>query len=366
MKKYFVYELKRCLIPFIIIAFLGILFCTFPVALSEGSYSRCMDYLGYLSFVLGGACMIMPIWLFSYKMGKRSTDLFYSLPLTRTKQLLVHFITGFITIIAAYTIAYWLSFMMYAIKFGTNIELIYFLPLYFSVIIPAYVIYAISCFAFTRANSVFDGVVFIIFAMLAVFAVVAVISTFTSYEVTHTNEWTTDEGILKSYTYTNTENYIYYTAFFPFYALDLVTTIFEGLISNYSLSRVSPLAEGLSEAVSISVSMGLFTVLAGLATAVMILTEHKCKAENCNQVSESVFGYKVMIPLALFAIYAVLGKYWLDDIETVVLHLIVLASAYGLTAIYKKSFKIGWKPAIAIVCSAVLGTALSFITPGLF
>lgn len=368
MKKYFLYELKKSIIPFLIIAFAGIIMYAVPLAMENGKFSYYdLYYIGYLMFVLGAACAIMPIWMFSYKMEKRSTDLYYSLPMTKTKQLAVRYIVGFITIIAAYTAAYLLGFLITAIKYGNEPKLIYYLPLYFANIVPAYIIYSMASFAFTRANSVADGIIFIIFAALVVFMVVLLLSTFTKYGVEINREYYDDEGNTYTSTYTVTRNYLYYGKFFPFTMLDEITSVFQGLIYGHDLHTSTPFSDMSDpEAINLAVSFAIYPAISIGCTVGLFMTEHNCKAENCNQVSDSIFGYKTMLPLFLLTVCALFGKEWLFEPETLMLLFIVIAAAYALAALYKKSIKIGWKYAVVLLCAIVIGLICSVITDGIY
>lgn len=368
MKKYFLYELKKSLIPFIIIAFAGIIVYPVPLATASGYFRNAtLDYIGYLMFVLAAACVVIPVYIFSYKMKRRSTDLYYSLPMTKTKQLTVRYISGFITIIAAYTIAYLLGFIITVIKYRSEPNLIYYLPLYFAVIIPSYIIYSISSFAFTRANSVLDGIIFIAFAMLVLFMLVLFISTFTKY--TKTIYYTRDngEGGFDTYSDVRTINNVYYYKFFPFTLLDEITCVFQYLICGYSLEASTPFSNMSDpEAINIAVSFAVYPAISIACTAGLFMTERGCKAENCNQISESVFGYKTMLPLFLLVICSLFGKEWLTESATIMLLAIVIAATYALAALYKKTFKIGWKYAVMLLCAAVIGVVCGLISGGLY
>ena len=93
------------------------------------------------------------------------------------------------------------------------------------------------------------------------------------------------------------------------------------------------------------------------ATVMLFLTERKSKAENIGGVSESSFGYKVMIPL--LTVCTLIDVDMVGNIYQIFLAVIVASAAFMLTALYKHTFKIGKIQAIIFASSVVLGVALS-------
>ena len=92
------------------------------------------------------------------------------------------------------------------------------------------------------------------------------------------------------------------------------------------------------------------------ATAGLFLLEKHTKAENAGQISDSLFGYKTMIPIYTVCCLSlcISGSTALNVVAVVMTILISTA----ITVIYKRTVKIGWKQAVAIAAPIVAGIAL--------
>ena len=341
MKKYFVYELKKSL--FVMFAITIIATAVFSILLiSEvddlaGGYNYNFFDLGLV--VAGGGAMsvFVPIWKLAYKMKKRSVDLYYSMPLSHTRILAVKFLVGLIVLFASFTMAYWIGTliaMATASKYLKLLNCVNFVTLYLSMIIPMAVIYALTAFIFTRANRFIDGVVFVAMTGMALGAIADCITS-----VMMMNEAWYD---------TLYEYFFDSTYFTPFGSLALIGQYFAG---NMFKSNSSTVTLDAIEWVGIA----LITAL-GIAAAVgLFFAERKVKAENCEQISDSYFGYKVMIPLYafVFAISAARLSF--------VLVALVAAAAYGLSVLYKRTPKIGWVFAGIVDGAFLAGVIVSVI-----
>lgn len=347
-KKYFVYELKSNLAPFLVMVALGI--CSYIIPLLTERYRwgyTPETYLEYCSAAFGIMCAVLPIWLFRYKMNKRSVNLYYAQPITRTDLLGIKFAVGAILILAAYTLVYWAGFLVALIKIHRFIYPIFYLWQYLSSLIPLFTLYALSSFIFTRANSILDGILFIIFATFSVYLVLYVINLF----LPRSSVIIVDS----SYKYERKYSYLVPYYFFPFHSLDTTTAYFMDKILKKGTTFLSfDRADKVASSVNSIVSMSFWTLAGIAATIGLFKTEKTSKAENCMQVSDSVFGYKTALP-----IFCLAGCTLVED--SIIYFFLILLAAYLLSAVYKKSFKIGWRQVIVIVVSAVIGFAIGII-----
>ena len=158
MKKYFLYELKNKTYVLACIAVITTLIYS-SVILSNKFYGDSpqvyqfevnLETIFILSIVLAA---IAPLIQFNYRMTKRSTDLFYSLPLSHYKIFTVRYLVGLILVFAPYLTAYLTGAIIMLIKTTDKIFYgVYYLPHFFSSLPAIFCIYTISAFAFTRAN----------------------------------------------------------------------------------------------------------------------------------------------------------------------------------------------------------------------
>ncbi len=346
-KKYFLYELKSALVPFLVMVALGV--CSYIIPLLAEPYrwgytpETC---LGYCSAAFGVMCAALPVWLFRYKMNKRSVNLCYAQPITRTELLGVKFAVGAISILVVYSLVYWAGFLVVLVKYPKAIYPVYYLWQYLSSLIPLFTFYALSSFLFTRANSMLDGILFIIFATFSVCAVLYVVEL-----LLPRGSYLSSDELTRNY-----YSYLEPAAFLPFYSLDKTTAYFmEKIIKKestfFSFERANQVAASVNGVVGMS-----FWTLAGIAATIALFkTEKTRKAENCMQISDSVFGYKTALP-----VFCLAGCTLVKD--SIIYFSFIVLAAYLLSAVYKKSFRIGWRQAIVILVSAGIGLAIGYIS----
>ncbi|MCH5158509.1 MAG: hypothetical protein J1F33_04860 [Clostridiales bacterium] len=330
VKKYFVFELKKALFAMGSIALI-------MTAISLTTIITDYYMPGYriesgveVNAIMGGIlAAIVPVWMFSYKMKRRSVDLFYSLPLKRVQILKVKYLLGLIALYAPYTTSFVLSVMTALIKYPLYaFSGVYYIPAFFASLPALYCIYSIASFVFTRAERTVDGMIFIIFWALAMLAVMNVVNNFIDDVV--------------SYHYMPTAPLDKVAVFFAEYIEVLGIRVIE---QNYVIANMA-------------VGFSITGLLAVASTVLLFLTEKKKKAENIGAVSESPFGYKVMIPLFTVCIIANLDIFAFYEIVLIV---ITASAAFMLSALYKHTFKIGKVQAIILAASVGTGLILAFI-----
>lgn len=297
-------------------------------------------HIGWIVSALGILSVVIPIYLFMYKMNRRSVDLYYALPLNRTKILVAHFLVGLILLYGAYTFSFFWGFLIVALKVR-RLHLIWYLYLYLATLIPAFVAYSVTAFIFTRANTVIDGIICVAGAMCVFAVTLSALDTIMDRVPDYYDS-------LGSF-------------FFPFSSLSQLTSVMENAI-----------IEGKAEIWFTSgfdwkwkfwedfafLAGGILWTLLGIgATVGLVKLEKNSKAENCGQRSESIFCFKTQIPIytVLLSIIA------LEDIAALCA---LLFGIFVLCIVYKRTIKIGWKFAI-IVIGCILGGILLRVIPSL-
>lgn len=340
MKKYFLYELKKNVYPLCAIAFIMTVAYILPLAVSE--YPE--EYILLLPIYVGITAIAVPVWLNFYKMKKRSIDLYYSLPVSRRKIISVRYLIGLIAVFAPYTLAFWLGALVVACKM-TTVYPVWFVPYYFLSLIPVYILYSFSAFAFTRANSFIDGIVFIVFLMFAVTMIV-----FTFRNLATRKAW---------------DNYECFYLM-PYDPLVSVTSFFREMI-DYNKSDFFIRKEDLVQEYRIA-GFVINCTLSGGATFYLLFGEKYSKAERVGQISESLFGYKVMIPfytVCLLSMCCLKPNYYsyYSNFETSLVFemLAVIIGAFMLTVLYRRTVKIGKKQALILGISIAAGIILMLI-----
>lgn len=338
MKKYLKYKIAKSLPLFIFLTAFALIFYVVPLLQTDFTdwnkgprietngldgttyaYTPSLDLCETDIIVfLAGACLITAMWATSYKMSKRSCDLFYSLPLPKRKLFAVNFFVGFGVIIAAYTIAFIFGFAIVLAKVQ-RISVVHYLWFYFALIIPAFTIYSIATFFYTQGNNASDGMLFVILSLYA--GALAVFAFCEAFSIN--SEWS--------------------NAFTIFAPLNFVKEGFSAAIRNGELSSDYTAKTWLG--------VSVVTASSAAATAWLFRKESKNRAENCEQISDSVFGYRLLLPIYAISIYSLC----LTDIDDLALVAIIFAISYAAESLHKRTLKIGWKSFVLLVGYFVCG-----------
>lgn len=333
MKKYFVYELKKSLFVMCALAVIA----TAVYVISVLTQMQNIDNFGLhyltLSWIVacGGAMSVfVPIWKLRYLMKKRSVDLYYAMPLSHARILAVKFLVGLIVLFSSFTAAFWIGSFTAMGALSKYINCAIFVPFYFSMLIPMAVIYALTSFIFTRAKRLIDGIMFVIMTGMSLGIFADNIPTFVRL----------CGGDIYQYGFGA-------SCFTPFGALSIIVIYVDCNILK-SLSGM-PVVSAFDW-----VGMSLVAVLGIAAGIGLFFAERRAKAEDCEQISESYFGYKVMIPLYAFSLALQSARI------SLVLTALIAAAAYAVSVLYKRTPKIGWIFAVIVGVAFIVGAVLGF------
>ena len=344
MKKYFLYELKKARWQLIIISAICTLLCATIAAVWPMQY-KSMDYTTYeevivtntpmLSLVTGLAtllCYVAPVLVYSFKMNKRCVDCYYALPLKKEKQYLVRTIIGLLLVAVPFTAAYWTMFLVYLIRPNNPYNMGWFVPLYFGALFFILCLYGYNAFAFTRANSIIDGIVFMSAYETVLLLVALVPFTLTRGKIFEAG---------------------YLLDFVPEWGMEVFTLHIEG----YILDGQSVLTDA-QYGIGVDAVTFILPLLRGAAGyALMFLLLKKDRAENSQQVCESWFGYKTLIPIYTATIIGLLIGFISAASFSLSLVIFVMfaIAAFVLIIVWRRKFvfgKTGW-----IVYGVGLGAA---------
>lgn len=343
MRKYFVHLLKKNLLPLACFTLFCLIVYVVPISIQNYSYWNSLSpwneyyqfrspnlYYGNIAVVLGILSVFIPIYMFSYKMNKRSVDMHYSLPVSKTKILVANFVTGLILLYASYTIAYVWGFVLIAAKVE-RLYLINYLYIYLTSLIPAFILYSITAFVYTRANTIIDGIISVTGAMF-MFG----LAFFTFTQMFYHYPW-----YVKGLSSIN---------FFPFAPFVHINYAFGDAICYGQVYKWFTPSVNAADTCELVCDILWLLVGAG-ATVGLILSERNSKAENCGQISTSVFCYKTQIPayttMLVMLLITANGEVW-------AMLLAIAFGAFVMSIVYKRSIKIGWKFAV-VLASCIVG-----------
>lgn len=326
MKKYFRYELKNNILPILIFSIFATLYSVmslFTFRYGSGAYGFIQNVMAVLPIL----CFTAPILCFKFKMNKRSVDEFYSLPISREKLYLVKSLVGLCMVCIPFTVSFFITAITVAARSGASDALMG-IPLYFLMIPCAVLIFGINSFAFTRANKIIDGMIFISFFSTAFMLLILFIARTFSLP---------------------SDVYLGISYWTPSGPLNFVLMEF-GLAAS---------GEGLT--------MPHFSELIGLI--VMVLVGVACwfglfyiqrfeKAENAEQISTSWFGYKVFIPFCLCTIISVMPLMP----EFIILYVMLIMGMVALNIYYRRSFRLPLRDLLALLIAICVGFGIGIIT----
>ena len=268
---------------------------------------------------------IIPLFEFYFKMRKINVDQMYSLPIKRNKLFCVKYIVGLAEIIIPITITY-LYCVLWVVFSKDLFDKIYFLPFYFSLIFVSITVYTIISFIYTRANTFFDGLILIVLYLLILpFLMISV------DEVFRTDFW--------SYSF-------FYSPYFS------ITRIFDALLKHNGLKNTPYYSFDYNNYMIYAIVLNFITAIG--AGVLFFYLNPKDKAENAFEKSNSLFAYKVIVPV-IAAVSAMAFSYNTDYIMTP----IIIIIGYLLLAIYHRSFKVPWKELIITIGIVLIFTFMS-------
>ena len=306
-KKYFAYHLRSGLKTLVYIL-VAVLVLTFIMA-SNGQPSSNGIFRSTIYIPIIFLCIMMyvlPVSEFSFFKKRTNLDCAYSLPISRRAMGIVHYLTGMISLFTVYTASYLVNFIM-ALSRGPG--LFNFAAMachYFFCLILGIAVYTLMAFVFNEGNTKGDGIWFMVLYTF-VFLLIHSALTFFIYKI----------------------NVLGDLDAVPWISISIITDYFTRLVEIKSI----PPYEVAS--IELYFKWAIFWIAIGIASAVgLFLTFGKRRMEKTEEISNSFFGYRVLIPL-----YAVTGmiSFGVWDGKVILWVIIELFALLGYT-IYRRGF----------------------------
>lgn len=278
--------------------------------------TRAIEYrdtvLSYPVTILCITSFIVPVWIFASTKKRKNLDCYYSLPISRRAFFTADYLLGLVLTFVPFLLSYLQNLLLNALaSFDMFLKLDFSaLAIHFLIcIIMGLVLYTLFVFVFNEANSVTDGCIFMLtYALYGFFWLMA----------------TTISDIFYNYSYFLDEEMAMPWIFFP-----SLLTRFENVIELQGITSyyLSADTERLNWLI-LYVAIGILCVVGFCYRCA------ECKAEKTEDISDTVFGYKTLIPL--MAIPAVIVACM--DSDTIVTVFITLAAVVAYT-VYRRGVK---------------------------
>ena len=324
-KRYFLHRLRSTTFRSIVLAVITAI-VTF-VGVSNGASRYYIEGKLYVttgldvSAVIALATLIVVPMLENYELKKqRSLDLLFAFPITRSQLAIAHYLSGLVQVIFLNAVSVAASVVAHMGEgFGGKSFLV--IPAVICTLPVIICFYSVVTFLFSQGNTVGDGVVFTFGVPLVIYNTLWVIfKCLEKYD--ETRAWMS-------------MNLWYSPQFCDFYKMILFpTTPFDRVM------REREFAFGDSWTPYVTVRYIIWAII-GIACVIgFVYYTRTFRAEKAGDISDSVFGYKVLIPLfamnMVFEIWLRGAKIFGYEVDIV---LILVAMAIGYF-IYRRSFRI--------------------------
>ena len=353
-RKYFIYHFKTTFLRLVMISLLSALLVSTSVwhknyswFLSQNTYTVSFAALAIVAAVISTVIPILELLPFK---NRRNLDTILFLPIDHRKMAAVHFINGALHIFIINLICFSITFGIltnhsYPFKTGN------FVLLFLFTIFGSLAIYAFTLFIFDRANTTADGVIWLIsYSFIGAFTFAVVADLYTSIFT---------EGFVGA-----NDLSFPLTAFSPYFLfVFLWSTVNRILIPKYNIIETATSAVAQIEPASSTpeliandiIGMIFWGFLIPLCIFGFIWMFKKKRPENIGSVSNSWFGYKVLLPLT--AITVLTG--FQATLENIVFHAIVLVCLVIGYIIYRKGVHFRPSDYIFMSLSMILPTLLN-------
>ena len=336
MKKMFLYYFRRRL-PAMLILMIAMAVMTIIIQSQSSyiNYSQSGDYrietagqtnpFIYLSIVLSVIVTIIPVMEFSFKMKRRSVDLYYSLPIKRIKLYICKYFVGLAEFLILYIPQWLISFIWLAtLPSVSNIyDMSY--SIYFMLASIGYgiLIYTFLTFFYSMGNTLVDGIIFMALASCFLPTLMNVM-----YSL-----------ILGA----NYSDRTFYMRWFFIYSplFDISGKMHSNMIGgNYG--DINILGIILNIALAILASIAFF-----------FIHSEKNNAELVGDESDTIFGYKLFIPLYMVTSFKLISS------SISALWVVIGLAGYLFYCIYRKSFRIKRNDIITLGVSIIIGLLIA-------
>ncbi len=333
MKKYLKHHLKKIMTVVIVFSVLGLFSVIIPTIISKRSMLPGFgeienSNLLALAIFIFITTLIVAILEFYPLKTKKGADLYYSLPYSKKRLHLELYLKGLFQIFLIFTILYIPMFLIPLIK-GYYFKYILYLPMYFTYLITITVVYTIIVFIFTRANTLIDGILFIVL--------------FTLTPILFTNAFSVFFGnIFNNSTFINPFSRLDPLKVYPFYPIFYTNDLFIRSVER----RHELIGGGINKFSFFNENLyylGLWIVVSGVFAYFLFNDPKKKAAEEVGQISNSILGYKTLIPILIFSFSYIFldvnqmqagGYYW----EVYLYLSLTIGLSILLTLLYERKF----------------------------
>jgi len=272
---------------------------------------------------------VIPVMEFSFFKKRINLDCAYSLPISRRSMGMVHYLTGLITLLGTFTASYLLNFIIILTRGADHYNLSPMITHYFLCVLYGSALYSVLVFVFNEANTKGDGIWFMI---LYTFVFVLIV------DVVLSIVW--NNGLIEDINW-HLYNDIPF-AFTPWAPIVYITEYFEQCVEKEHFTTFPYFHANIYATI--------FWIALGIASTIgFVLSFGKRRMEKTEDISDSFFGFRTLIPICAifgmisFSSYIPYPLFWL---------IIEIIAIIGY-AIYRRSLRFK-KSEIIFLCSLLI------------
>ena len=287
-------------------------------------------------------CTVIPILEFSGFHNRKNADTMLSMPISRPKLALVHYLNGAWQLVAIWSACIF-TYAAVVYQHGEKCyevtgyflygDMKMFIPYYFTAVLCALLVYSFFVLVFNFANNVADGVVFVLAYILAVWVLAVGFGDLFHVDIPFLSDLIPYSLIL------NVDDWF-----------------FAGLMNDNFMLKTVFKNGWMLERMIIPAVIALVGILVFLGCFILLFTYKK--AEKLEGISSFALGYASLIPvygMSISAICFVNGA----DVQNIAFVVIPMVVAY---MIYRRSFKLKVSDVVMIVLTIALMFAADAIS----
>ncbi len=328
-KQYLRSHLKAGMRPFVCILVV-VLVMTLLIGISEqpdraydidGMYIH--DYNSTLYIPVLFMCIlvyVLTVMEFAFFKKRINLDCAYALPISRKAMGTVHYLSGLIMLLITFTASYLVNFILLLTRGPGWFDFSPMIPHYLLCLILGIAMYSFMVFVFNRANTMGDGIWFMILYSFVFVLLASAIMV-----------------ILDSNSLFNEGN-----AALPWGVIDELTKSVQYVV------ELSDSGRRLFWETPELIGWLIFWITVGVLSAVgFFLSFGRERTERTEEISDSLFGFRVLIPL-----YAVCGMLVFEAWDTIIFFVIIEILTFIGYTVYRRGFH--YKKSDIIVLLALL------------
>ena len=234
---------------------------------------------------------------------------------------LAYYVSGFVQVVAIYTVTFMVHFLYLLFK-TDYFALGYMIPYYFLSLVFAFVIYSVYAFIFTQANTVADGIVM---CVMWVFLLAAVGGTWHVMQNSNQSANWVGWGIMYA-------------------PMNNLTVVYQDLVEINRPKQWDKSVAAIMEYLHLFV---VWVILGCAAVAGYVVTFMNKGAETAGEISNSWFGYKMLLPIYGYCFLCLFGgAYKYIAIIPIAIYAVLMVTGY---IIYRRGFKLKLTDILTIV-----------------